>query len=660
MKKQELNIKNIINYTEDSLKAYGSYVIENRALPDFRDGLKPVHRRIIWSMYKLKLWNNNKSVKTARVAGECFSGDTKITIDNNGNYKLIKDIKIGDIVLTTQGIKKVTNIFNNGIKPLYQLVLDNNITILLTKDQKIKIKRGGKFVWIEAYKLNQYCNIICKRNLIFTDRNPHGTYGSYKSSGKYRYDMYNKQLYKGLEKALTPKSRYKILHMTSFEYFSDEETYDIEVEDCHEFFANEINVQNCIGNYHPHGDKPVTDAITNLTNSYSSSGKIERKNIPVGLCAGTGNFGGYDEVAAAARYTEVKLSKYSENFLLNENYMPIIDLVDSYDGTKKEPVILPSLLPTLLLNGAQGIAVGVTTNIPPFHIDGVIECIKYALKKKITTKECLKYLKINYINNAEVLYNESNFKELYDTGSGKVIFKCKTKRDMKNKKLIINGITPIFNFSKLKDKLMKKDTIISMDKFDNSDDPINIIISLKSLPANELEKEFNEIEKNLKSSITYKTNVTIRKINDNKEINETDVDFKRTTIPNIINDWVSWRVELELKMLNYKKKIVKDKISYNELLRYAISKLDIIFKILKSKSNNLNKDLSKALKIKEDEAKIILDLQTRRLSKLSDDELINTIKILNNELKEINKFIKKPKDKILIDIKNIDLNKDIE
>lgn len=409
-------------------------------------------------------------------------------------------------------------------------------------------------------------------------------------------------------------------------------------------------VGEAMGKFHPHGSSGIYTALVNMTNPYSDKGEVRKTNIAQELIAGQGNFGTFDDPPAAERYTECKLSKYSDLFLLDPEYMEVVDYVPNYDGTNKEPILLPSLLPTILLNGAEGIAVGTTTKIPPFKVKGILKLVEKALNgSKIDAKDCLN-LEFNYPNGSLINSDKKDLLEYYKTGDKSLNFKCDYKVDHAKRELLITGITPSFNFDSFTKNIMAHDKVQSV--LDVSDgESIKIRITFKK--GSDIKACIKSLEKYFKQNVSFKTNITIQKIVEDNGSPESSADFKSTTIPNIINDWVAWRIELELKMLKNLKRKLELKLKYFKLLKFAISKLDIIFKVLKSKTQDLNKELSKKLKISVDDAKTILDLQTRRLSKLSDKDVSDKIASIKTEIKIIEKHIKKPEKKILDDLSKV-------
>jgi DNA gyrase subunit A len=151
----------LLEYSEKAMKHYGSYVIENRALADIRDGLKPVHRRILWAMYKLGLKSSGAYKKSARTVGDCFIAGTKVTTPNGDRN--IEDLKVGDLVTTRHGDRKVTETYWLPEQPVYELELADGKKLTVTAGQKFVALREGQEVWVELKDLKAGDKILAAK-----------------------------------------------------------------------------------------------------------------------------------------------------------------------------------------------------------------------------------------------------------------------------------------------------------------------------------------------------------------------------------------------------------------------------------------------------------------------------------------------------------------
>ena len=172
-------------------------------------------------------------------------------------------------------------------------------------------------------------------------------------------------------------------------------------------------VGDTMGKYHPHGDSSIYEALVVLTQDF-------KKGLP--LIDGHGNFGNIEgDGAAAMRYTEARLQKISQDAMLADLDKDVVDFVPNFDETEKEPSVLPCKFPNLLVNGSEGIAVGMATSIPPHNLGEVIEATKaYMLNEDITTKELMKYVKGPDFPTGGIVCNKDDLLSIYETGVGKI------------------------------------------------------------------------------------------------------------------------------------------------------------------------------------------------------------------------------------------------
>lgn len=172
-------------------------------------------------------------------------------------------------------------------------------------------------------------------------------------------------------------------------------------------------VGDTMGKYHPHGDSSIYDALVVMTQDF-------KKGLP--LVDGHGNFGNIEgDGAAAMRYTEARLERITQEGLLGDLDKDVVDFVPNFDETEKEPSVLPAKFPNLLINGSEGIAVGMATSIPPHNFAEVVDAAKaYMLNPNITTRELMRYVKGPDFPTGGIVINKDELEEIYETGAGKV------------------------------------------------------------------------------------------------------------------------------------------------------------------------------------------------------------------------------------------------
>lgn len=172
-------------------------------------------------------------------------------------------------------------------------------------------------------------------------------------------------------------------------------------------------VGDTMGKYHPHGDSSIYEALVVMTQEF-------KKGLP--LIDGHGNFGNIEgDGAAAMRYTEARLTKITQESFLSDLDKDVVDFIPNFDETEKEPTVLPVKFPNLLVNGSEGIAVGMATSIPPHNLGEVANAVKaYMQDESITTKELMKYIKGPDFPTGGIVINKDDLLEIYETGTGKI------------------------------------------------------------------------------------------------------------------------------------------------------------------------------------------------------------------------------------------------
>ena len=179
-------------------------------------------------------------------------------------------------------------------------------------------------------------------------------------------------------------------------------------------------VGDTMGKYHPHGDSSIYEALVVMSQDF-------KKGLP--LIDGHGNFGNIEgDGAAAMRYTEARLEKITQEAFLSDLDKDVVDFLPNFDATEREPSVLPVKIPNLLINGSEGIAVGMATSIPPHNLAEVIEAVKaYMLDENITTRELMRYVKGPDFPTGGIVINEDELPEIYESGTGKIKIRGKVE-----------------------------------------------------------------------------------------------------------------------------------------------------------------------------------------------------------------------------------------
>jgi len=389
-------------------------------------------------------------------------------------------------------------------------------------------------------------------------------------------------------------------------------------------------VGDVVGKYHPHGDTAVKEAGETLVNASEP------------LIEGHGEWGDFEEKAGAARYIECRLTKYAENYLLDPDYLACIPMVDTYDGSFEEPVYLPAKLPNLLLNGSEGVATGAKNTIPSFSKKSVIKLVKKGLQgKQITPKLCLSTLEFNFPFGGESVTSENELLEFYKTGIGTISL---TPTYTLDKNIIsINSFAPRFKIASFFDKILACKEVKDVNDR-RQGETILIEVTLKGKTKQERETFFNTtFKKIITTKLPCRVHVNIRQ-DDGEEVS-----FKSTSIPEIVNEWLTWRKILEKRVIKRLVNIEKEGFKQQKWLMFAIKHKPVFDKSLKK--NDPGAYVKKVLDIEEDQINFIFELRLKRFAKLEikkirekalehKDRIVTLKKEFSNVSKRISKQLK--------------------
>ena len=386
-------------------------------------------------------------------------------------------------------------------------------------------------------------------------------------------------------------------------------------------------VGDVLGKYHPHGDTAVYDAMVRLAQDFS---------IRYTLVEGHGNFGSVDgDSAAAMRYTEARLSKISMEMLRDIN-KDTIDFVDNFDGTEKEPSVLPSRFPNLLVNGSSGIAVGMATNIPPHNLGEVIDgAIMLIDNPDVTIKELMTKIKGPDFPTAGIIVGKEGIRQAYETGRGKITVRAKAEieEEKGRNKIIVTELPYQVNKAKLIENIAElvKDKKIEgiSDLRDESDrQGMRIVIELK-----------RDANPNIVLNLLYKhTNmqtsfgvIMIALVKGEPKV---------LSLKQILYYYIEFQKEVIVRRTKFDLEKAEARAHILEGLRIALDHIDEVINLIRSSKNDeiARNGLMEKFGLSEKQAQAILDMRLRRLTGLEREkieeeyaELIKTI----NYLKEI-------------------------
>ncbi|GAA8972678.1 DNA topoisomerase (ATP-hydrolyzing) subunit A [Helicobacter pylori] len=388
-------------------------------------------------------------------------------------------------------------------------------------------------------------------------------------------------------------------------------------------------VGDVIGKYHPHGDNAVYDALVRMAQDFSM--RLE-------LVDGQGNFGSIDgDNAAAMRYTEARMTKASEE-ILRDIDKDTIDFVPNYDDTLKEPDILPSRLPNLLVNGANGIAVGMATSIPPHRIDEIIDALVHVLENpNAGLDEILEFVKGPDFPTGGIIYGKAGIIEAYKTGRGRVKVRAKVHVEKtKNKEIIVLDEMP---FQTNKAKLVEQISDLAREKQiegisevrDESDrEGIRVVIELKRDAMSEI--VLNHLYKLTTMETTF--SIILLAIY-NKEP-------KIFTLLELLCLFLNHRKTIIIRRTIFELEKAKARAHILEGYLIALDNIDEIVRLIKtSQSPEAAKNaLMERFTLSEIQSKAILEMRLQRLTGLERDKIKEEYQNLLELISDLNGILK--------------------
>ena len=398
-------------------------------------------------------------------------------------------------------------------------------------------------------------------------------------------------------------------------------------------------VGDVMGKYHPHGDSSIYEAMVRMAQDFS---------YRYMLVDGHGNFGNIEGYGAAAmRYTESRLSKISLELLRNIN-KNTVDFSPNFDESEKEPEVLPSRFPNILVNGTTGIAVGMATNIPPHNLSEVIDgCVAYIDNPDIDLDGLMQYIKgPDFPTGASILGN-SGIRKAYETGRGSITIRSKASIEEKNGKqyIIIDEVPYGVNTLELKNKvaeLVHNKTIEGIaDYHSDLKDGIKITITLKK-DAN-AQVVLNKLYKHTSFQTSY--GIIFLMLDQGVP--------KTLGLKDIIAKYIDYQKEVIIRRTRFDLDVAEKRVHILEGLKIALDNIDAVIKLIRgSKSDEeARTGLMNSFKLTEIQASAILEMRLRRLTGLEREKIENELSDLLKLITDL-KAILASDSKVLEVIKN--------
>jgi len=380
-------------------------------------------------------------------------------------------------------------------------------------------------------------------------------------------------------------------------------------------------VGEVMGKYHPHGDSSIYDAMVRLAQPW---------NMRYTLVDGHGNFGSMDgDGAAASRYTEARMAPFAME-MLRDIEKNTVDFVPNYDGEEEEPTVLPSRFPNLLVNGANGIAVGMATSIPPHNLGEVIDgTIALIDNPEATIDELCKHIKGPDFPTGATIIGKAPIKEAYKTGIGKVKIRAKAEIEEGSKgfSIIINEIPYAVNKAVMIQHIAelvrdKKLEGIRDIRDESSKGEVRVVIDLKKdanpqVILNRLYKH-SELESNFSMIMIALVNGRPQTLN----------------LKQILEEYIKHQKEVTTRRTQYDLEKAEARAHILEGYRIALDNIDAIIKTIRESYDNAKEELMKNFGLSAIQAQAILEMQLKRLQGLERDKIENEYAELQKKIKE--------------------------
>ena len=381
-------------------------------------------------------------------------------------------------------------------------------------------------------------------------------------------------------------------------------------------------VGETIKTFHPHGDSAIYESLVRLAQSWS---------MRVGLVDGHGNFGSRDHGPAASRYTEARLAKAAESMLegVTED---TVDMSPNFDSSTLEPTVLPAAFPNLLINGVMGIAVGISTKIPPHNFkESVDACVAYARNSKISLDELMTIIPGPDFPTGGIVYGEG-IREMYETGRGSFTLRSKTSIEAltpRKKAIVVTELPYAVGPEKIISEVKKAVSETKIDGITNIEDLSGMSTGLRLVIEIRANADPQRVMALLFKYTSLEVNFSAQMIALKDQRPQT------FTLIGLISSFVDHRVEVVRRRCEFRLQKAEARAHLVEGVLKALDKIDLVVKIIRAakRSEEAKKELKAQLNISEIQAEYILDMPLRRLTSLEGDKL-------EKELKELEKSIK--------------------
>ncbi len=389
-------------------------------------------------------------------------------------------------------------------------------------------------------------------------------------------------------------------------------------------------VGDVMGHYHPHGNDPIYEALARMAQDFS---------LRYPLIDGQGNWGNIDgDRPAAMRYTECRLAKIADP-LLADIEKDTVDLISNYDDTRKEPTVLPSRYPNLLVNGSDGIAVGMATKIPPHNLNEVIEATEHLIgDPKATSEDLMGYIQGPDFPTGGIIYNKKGIYEAYASGKGAITLRGKV--DLDEKQIVVTEIPYQVNKSELLIKIAELVTdkriegIRDIRDESDKDEQVRIVIDLKQNAVPQ--KIMNQLWKHTDLQKDYHLNMVAL---------AEGLKPETMSIKDVLASFIEHRRQVVARRAKYDLERAKERAHILEGLSKALDDIDKVIATIKKSADrdDAKVNLIKKFKLTDAQATAILEMRLQTLAALERKKIEDELKEKRTLIKELTELLGSPK-----------------
>ena len=369
------------------------------------------------------------------------------------------------------------------------------------------------------------------------------------------------------------------------------------------FRKSATTVGNVLGRYHPHGDSAVYQTMVRMAQDFS---------LRYTLVEGHGNFGSVDgDPPAAYRYTEARMSKIA-NYMMSDIEKKVVPMVRNFDNTRDEPVVLPSRLPNLLVNGSVGIAVGMATNIPPHNLTEVIDGIVYRIDNpECTVDDLMMFIKGPDFPTSAIIYGSRGIREAYETGRGRVYIRARAEVDDEHRRIVFTEIPYMVN------KSMLIESIANLVK----DKRIEGITALRDESGRGGMRIVVEYRKDANGEVILNQLYKYTQLQDTCSINMLVIDGgepKTLSLPEILDRYITFQEEVIVNRTKFDLDKALREMHILEGYKIAIDNIDEVIAIIKGSESipNAKERLMERFALSDAQAQAIVEMTLGKLSGL--------------------------------------------